>query len=63
MFAAHRQLDPFILSSACPYSCGLIEFAVRLGGTIDSEFLEQCQIIDFKSSEKDRCIKTNSIEL
>jgi len=45
---AHHQSDPFILSSVCPSSCALIAFALRLGGTIDPEFLMQCQIMDPK---------------
>ncbi len=43
-----RQFDPFILGSACPSSCALVKFALRLGGTIDPEFLLQCQIMDPK---------------
>jgi hypothetical protein len=45
---AHRQSDPFILTSVCPSSCALVAFALRLGGTIDPEFLLQCQILDPK---------------
>jgi hypothetical protein len=44
----HRHSDPFILSSSCPYSCSLVNFAVRLGGILDPEFLDQCQITDQK---------------
>jgi hypothetical protein len=42
------QYDPFILSSVCPYSCAVVAFALRLGGTIDPEFLQQCRIMDPK---------------
>jgi len=45
MFEQH-QYDPYILSSVCPSSCALVAFAVRLGGTIDPDFLLQCQIMD-----------------
>ncbi len=45
---AHPQSDPFVLSSVCPSSCALVAFALRLGGTIDPDFLLQCQILDPK---------------
>jgi hypothetical protein len=44
----HYHYDPLILSSVCPYSCAVVAFAARLGGTIDPEFLEQCRIMDPK---------------
>lgn len=47
MFNYH-QTDPYFLSSLCPSSCALVAFALRLGGTIDPEFLLQCQIMDPK---------------
>ena len=40
--------ERLILSSSCPYSCSLIAFANRLGGTLDPQFLIQCEIIDQK---------------
>jgi hypothetical protein len=42
------QSEPFILTSVCPSSCALVAFALRLGGTIDPDFLLQCQILDPK---------------
>ena len=45
---ANRHSEPFTLSSECPYSCSLVAFALRLGGTIDPAFLIQCQILDPK---------------
>jgi len=47
MFEYHR----FILSSLCPYSCSLVDFAFRIGGILDPEFLVRCQVID-KNIEK-----------
>ncbi|CAF0962958.1 unnamed protein product [Rotaria sordida] len=47
MFDSYHY-DPYLLSSTCPYSCGLVQFALRIGGTIDPEFLSQCQIMDPK---------------
>lgn len=44
----YHQAEPFFMSSICPYSCALVRFALRLGGTIDPEFLLQCQIQDKK---------------
>ncbi|CAF2597992.1 unnamed protein product [Rotaria sp. Silwood2] len=44
----YYQSDPYVLSSVCPYSCGLVQFALRIGGTIDPDFLNQCQIMDPK---------------
>ena len=38
--------DRFILSSLCPYSRSLVNFACRLGGVLDPEFLNQCEITD-----------------
>jgi hypothetical protein len=40
--------DRFILSSLCPYSRSLVDFAGRLGGILDPEFLNQCEITDKK---------------
>jgi hypothetical protein len=45
---AYYQADPFVLSSLCPYSCSVVAYALRLGGTIDPAFLLQCQITDPK---------------
>lgn len=45
---SHYQYEPLILSSVCPSSCAVVAFALRLGGTIDPEFLMQCQISDPK---------------
>jgi hypothetical protein len=53
----NRHLDPFILSSSCPYSCSLVEFAVRLGATIDPDFLLQCQVADPKLQTKIETLK------
>jgi hypothetical protein len=50
MFVQHS--DPFILSSACPYSCSLVNFALQIGGILDPEFLVQCQIKDKKLQKK-----------
>jgi hypothetical protein len=50
MFEYHHS-DRFILSSLCPYSCSLVDFALRIGGILDPEFLVQCQITD-KNIEK-----------
>jgi len=50
MFEYHHS-DPFILSSSCPYSRSLVDFAQRVGGILDPEFLVQCQITD-KNIEK-----------
>ena len=47
----YRHIDPFILSSSCPYSCSLVSFASRVGGILDPDFLSQCQITD-KNFEK-----------
>jgi hypothetical protein len=38
--------DRYILSSLCPYSRSLLDFACRLGGILDPEFLSQCDITD-----------------
>ncbi|CAF1072428.1 unnamed protein product [Rotaria sp. Silwood1] len=44
----YYESNPYELSSVCPYSRGLVQFASRLGGTIDPEFLNLCQIMDPK---------------
>jgi len=51
------QYDPFILSSVCPSSCALVAFALRLGGTIDPEFLHQCRIMDPKFQKAINALK------
>ncbi|CAF0804618.1 unnamed protein product [Rotaria sordida] len=40
--------DQYILSSLCPYSCSIVDFALRIGGILDPEFLIQCKITDKK---------------
>ena len=40
--------DPYVLSSSCPCSCSLVKFALRLGGSLDPQFLLRCQITDKK---------------
>lgn len=40
--------EPFRLGSACPSSCALAAFAMKLGAKIDPDFLMQCQIMDPK---------------
>ncbi|UJR07693.1 hypothetical protein I4U23_011978 [Adineta vaga] len=47
MFAQFHY-DPYVLCSACPSACSVLAFASRVGGTIDPEFLMQCQIADPK---------------
>jgi hypothetical protein len=46
MFQEGYYSDRYILSSLCPYSCSLVDFACRLGGILDPEFLNQCEITD-----------------
>ncbi len=53
----YRQSDSYILSSACPSSCALVAFALRLGGRIDPEFLLQCQIMDPKFEKSVNALK------
>lgn len=48
MFEHYYQYNPIRLSSVCPHSCALVAFALRVGGTIDPEFLMQCEIMDPK---------------
>ncbi len=43
-----RYAERFILSSLCPDSCSLVALAFRIGGILDPEFLDQCQIMDTK---------------
>lgn len=49
---ADYSYEPLILSSSCPYSCSLAAFALKLGATIDPEFLLQCQIADPKFQQR-----------
>lgn len=44
----YGQYEPLRFSSACPYSCAVAAFALRLGGQIDPDFLLQCEILDPK---------------
>ena len=44
----HGQSSMFQLGSACPSSCALAAFAMKLGATIDPDFLMQCQLMDPK---------------
>ncbi|CAF0873134.1 unnamed protein product [Rotaria sp. Silwood1] len=46
------QPDRYILSSLCPYSCSIVAFALRMGGILDPEFLNQCQITDKRLKEQ-----------
>ncbi|CAF1026229.1 unnamed protein product [Adineta steineri] len=49
--------DPYVLSSVCPYSCAIVSFALQVGGTIDPEFLMQCQIADPKFEKAVNALK------
>jgi hypothetical protein len=61
MFEYHHS-DPFILSSLCPYSSSLVTFALRIGGTLDPEFLDQCQITDKKLEKEIQELKPTPIQ-
>ena len=47
MFASTYS-NRYILSSSCPYSRSLVDFAARIGGILDPKFLMQCEITDRK---------------
>lgn len=46
MYFEQNAIHPIILSSQCPDSRSLIQFANRIGGSLDPQFLNQCQFID-----------------
>jgi len=48
---------PIVLSSQCPFSCSLIQFADRIGGTLDPAFVDQCQFIDGNLRQSIRQLK------
>lgn len=58
----YYHFDPFILSSSCPYSSSLVTSAIRIGGTLDPEFLNQCHIIDKKLEKKIGQLKQTPIK-
>ena len=52
----HRS-TAYILSSSCPSSRSLVDFARRIGGILDPDFLIHCQITDGELQKAIRGLK------